>query len=127
MRGFNLAQHWEHTCERDHIARQDGRDFGVRQVLQVPCERVDQAVEGFIEDRLSLIAAAGQNDGVGPFDSLLQKAIQQRRLAGARRSVEIENSGAAADHFGHGLVEHLLMAPTSDQRQSLDRDSPLDD
>ena len=64
--GFNLPQAGEDPRQRGHVPRQDGRDFGFRQVPQMPSERVDQAVEGLVGDRLSLVAAAGQDDGVAP-------------------------------------------------------------
>ena len=85
----------------------------------MPAERVDQAVEGFIWYRLSLVAAAGKNDGVAPRDPLVQEAPEQRRLASPRWPVEVENRGAAPGHRGQGLVERLAMRAPANQGKAL--------
>ena len=117
--GLDLPQAGEDPRQRGHVPRQEGRDFGFRQVPQVPPERVDQAIEGLVGDRLSLVAAAGQDDGVAPLDPLVQEAPEQRRLAGTRVPVEVEDHGAASGHRGQGLIERLAMAAAADQGRAL--------
>ena len=79
-------------------------------LLQELAQGVDEAVERLVGDRLALVAASREDDGVAASSQLFEKVTGQRRLAGSGRAVEAHDDGAPVAGRAEGRSAELRAA-----------------
>ena len=89
-----LPQHWEQAHQGIDVARQQHFSL-VPQTSQSLRERIDHAVERLVGDGFALVAAAGQHGCPRVRPNAAEEAIDQRRLAHARTTLDEDGHGRA--------------------------------
>ena len=93
---FHLAQHRKDLRQRRDVTRHQAFGFQRTKALQVPRQRVDQAIDGFVRHRFALITAPCEDDRLRV---ILAQASEEM---GHQRA--LSNSRTAMDQHNHGLA-----------------------
>src|SRR3954471_1349588 len=87
-----MLQYRKQPHERADVARQE-RSGLASETMQMAGQRVDEAVERLVRNRLTLVAATHQDGGARIRAHTVEKALDERRLAHPRSTVDMNGEG----------------------------------
>jgi hypothetical protein len=117
----DAPEHREHLNQRPRPGGQRRAHVAERRAEQVPRERVDDAVERFVGDGLSLIAATGEHADAGVGPEALDELLHERALADARLALHEHRDGSAAAHVDERGLELAALRRPADERDGARR------
>ncbi len=118
---FEALEHGKRAGQETDIVRKQSFGLLDRQLLQVARQGVDQAVEGLVRNRLSLIAPPGENNRFLALQQLVEKRSNQRGLAGSCPAENEERNRLPPMQRGETSVQDLTMPGPPDQRERSSR------